>query len=267
MSNWLNISGITIQSVDHIPPFHSNTRKTFSKSRALSIVSIQWKIYEPQYGDKDLLAPILLEIRHHHRCHHFKCFPRKDRYQGNFCSNYRYHKVQYMSLCMHFKVSTFETRPIKYWSELFKNISLLTLVFPNKGFNRVGTDAAVNIYQDYFPTIRAQPWNKPAKVLHQDQSIIRVNLAVNLTNQNKKRDWEWPGKVFNHYHELQLSALTRCSWFSWRDVTKSCSASKLITPPVQPRQCCISWHLHILPCNDSRVKSTGMLIWWASKPL
>ena len=188
MSNWLNISGITIQSVDHIPPFHSNTRKTFSKSRALSIVSIQWKIYEPQYGDKDLLAPILLEIRHHHRCHHFKCFPRKDRYQGNFCSNYQYHKVQFMSLCMHFKVSTFETRPIKYWSELFKNISLLTLVFPNKGFNRVGTDAAVNIYQDYFPTIRAQPWNKPAKVLHQDQGIRRVNLAVNLTNQNKKRE-------------------------------------------------------------------------------
>ena len=125
MSNWLNISGITIQSVDHIPPFHSNTRKTFSKSRALSIVSIQWKIYEPQYGDKDLLAPILLEIRHHHRCHLFKCFLRKDRYEGNFfCSNYRYHKVQYKSLCIHFKVSTFETRPIKYWSELFKNILL-----------------------------------------------------------------------------------------------------------------------------------------------
>ena len=65
---------ITIQSVDHIPPFHSNTRKTFSKSRALSIVSIQWKIYEPQYGDKDLLAPILLEIRHHHRCHLLSVF-------------------------------------------------------------------------------------------------------------------------------------------------------------------------------------------------
>ena len=149
---------------------------------------------------------------------------------------------------------------------MFKNI-LLTQAFPIR--------VSIGLMLEQMPqwiyikiTFQPSGHNLEINLL---KYYIKIKLLDESTwlwiSQIKTKKGEWPGKVFNHYYELQLSALTRCSWFSWRDVTKSCSASKLITPPVQPRQCSISWHLNILPCNDSRVKSTGMLIWWASKPL